>query len=61
MTHEGTNIAKGDKVTNTGGFAGEAPFNPVLSPIGSFNARIAFSEGKRRFKFAKYASCDIGS
>jgi hypothetical protein len=61
LEYRGENTRKGDKIVNEGGFVGEAPFNPVVSTVGRFNAQTAFSEGATAFKVTKYEDCDVGS
>jgi hypothetical protein len=61
LEYKGRNTRSGDQVVNEGGFVGEAPFNPVISTIGRFNAQSAFSEGDFSFKVTRYEDCDLGS
>ena len=61
LEYEGTNTRQGDKIVNNGAFVGDAPFNPVISTMGRFNAQVAFTEGGSTFKVTDYEDCDAGS
>jgi hypothetical protein len=61
LEYQGQNTRKGDRIVNEGGFVGQAPFDPVISTFGRFNAQTAFSEGAFSFKVTRYEDCDLGS
>ena len=61
LEYVGINTRRGDEIVNEGGFAGEAPFDPVVTTIGRFNAQSSFSDGTTSFKVTRYEDCDFGS
>ncbi|MFZ1470358.1 MAG: hypothetical protein WAT09_15485 [Paracoccaceae bacterium] len=60
-TYKGKTRKTGNRLVSTGGFVGEAPFQPTTSTLGRFNNGAAFAEGDTSFRVTKYENCGIDS
>jgi hypothetical protein len=55
--YAGKVVRKGGKLVSSGGFTGEAPFNPTTLTLGPFNDTAAFREGSTSFRVTRYENC----